>query len=345
MIGIYNAKAGRSSEFLIKYAKILEHNRIAYKFIEFDNLFFDEVKKCTIYIHRFVGSDDEIYIARTLLPLVEKHLSIKCFPDFNTYWSYEDKIKEFLLSEIHNLPMAKSFIFFDFRNAKEWINRNEVFPIIFKLKSGAGSINVVKVNSKKDAIILAKKMFTTGLKSEGIPSFGNLKYYNPYNLMKYYGIKLLSTLNFYTSWNTWNKHKMYVLFQEFLPNNDFDTRVTIIGDRAYAYRRFNRKKDFRSSGSGLIDYDIESIDLIFIKTAFEVSKKLGFQSMAYDFLRDKMGNPVFCEFSYTFKDQLLYDCPGYWDSNLKFIEPHFWPQYFHLIDLLKNPDLKQPIDL
>ncbi len=138
---------------------------------------------------------------------------------------------------------------------------------------------------------------------------------------------------------------MYVLFQEFLPNNDFDTRVTVIGNRAYAFRRFNRKGDFRSSGSGLIDYNIVPIDLNFIKIAFEVSKKLGFQSMAYDFLKDQNGNPLFCEFSYTFNDRALYDCPGYWDENLNFIEGHFWPQYFQLIDLLEISDLKQPTDL
>jgi glutathione synthase/RimK-type ligase-like ATP-grasp enzyme len=345
MIGIYNSKSGKSKEYVTKYAKILDHNRIAYKFIDYNNHFFDELKECTYYIHRFVGTDDAIYIARTLLPLAEFHLGIKCFPDFKTYWPYEDKIKESLLSEIYNLPMAKSFVFFNLISAKEWINSNDKYPLIFKLRSGAGSINVVKVNNKKEAIKLTKKMFTSGLKSEGIPSFGNLKYFNPYNLMKYYGIKLLSMLNLYTSWNIWNKHKMYVLFQEFLPNNDFDTRVTIIGDRAFAFRRFNRKKDFRSSGSGLIDYNIESIDLVFIKTAFHVSRKLGFQTMAYDFLKDQMGNPVLCEFSYTFKDQSLYDCPGYWDSNLNFIEGHFWPQYFQLIDLLEISDLKQPQDL
>lgn len=345
MIGLYNAKGGKSKEFIFKYAKILDYNKIEYKFVEYDAHFFEDLRDCSHYIHRFVGTDDEIYIAKTLLPLIENHLGIKCFPSLNTYWSYEDKIKETLLSEIYSLPMAKTFVFFDFKKAKEWINTNLNFPIIFKLKSGAGSINVVKVNNRKDAIKLAKKMFTNGVKSEGIPSFGNLKYFNLYNLIKFWGIKFLSLLNIYTSWNTWNKHKMYVLFQEFLPNNDFDTRVTVIGNRAFAFRRFNRKGDFRSSGSGLIDYDILSIDTSFIKIAFDVSKKLGFQSMAYDFLKDRNGNPLFCEFSYTFNDKALYNCPGYWDDNLNFIEGHFWPQYFHLMDLLEDSDLKQPFDL
>src|SRR6185503_17089802 len=45
----------------------------------------------------------------------------------------------------------------------------------------------------------------------------------------------------------------YILLQEFLSNNKFDTRVTVIGNRAFAYRRFNRPNDFRASGSGNFD--------------------------------------------------------------------------------------------
>lgn len=54
----------------------------------------------------------------------------------------------------------------------------------------------------------------------------------------------------------WIREKKYILFQEYLPDNEFDTRVTVIGNRAFAFRRFNRKKDFKASGSGEIDYDI-----------------------------------------------------------------------------------------
>jgi hypothetical protein len=32
----------------------------------------------------------------------------------------------------------------------------------------------------------------------------------------------------------------YLLLQEFVPGNEFDTRVTVIGDRAFAFRRLNR---------------------------------------------------------------------------------------------------------
>jgi glutathione synthase/RimK-type ligase-like ATP-grasp enzyme len=132
------------------------------------------------------------------------------------------------------------------------------------------------------------------------------------------------------------------LFQKFLPNNLFDTRVSIIGERAFAFRRFNRKNDFRASGSGLIDYDKSGIDRRSIEIAFTISNKLRFQSMAYDFLLNEKKELEICEISYTYVDKAVYDCPGFWDKNLDWHEGHFWPQYCQLVDALKLPNLKQP---
>jgi len=137
-------------------------------------------------------------------------------------------------------------------------------------------------------------------------------------------------------------HKNYVLFQKFMPNNHYDTRVTVIGKRAFAFRRLNRPNDFRSSGSGRIEYDVESIDKRFITLAIAISEKMGFQSMAYDFLYDENGVPTFCEISYAYVDTAVYNCPGYWDGSLNWHHGHFWPQYCQLVDALKLPDLKQP---
>ena len=37
----------------------------------------------------------------------------------------------------------------------------------------------------------------------------------------------------------------YVYFQDFIPDNQFDTRVTVIGNRAFAFIRKVRPGDFR----------------------------------------------------------------------------------------------------
>ncbi len=103
-----------------------------------------------------------------------------------------------------------------------------------------------------------------------------------------------------------------------------------------------RDNDFRASGSGKIDYNIDKVDKKCIKIAFKVSKQLQFQSMAYDFIYNENNEPEFSEMSYTYLDTAIYNCPGYWDSNLNWHEGHYWPQYFQLMDALKMPELKQP---
>ena len=51
--------------------------------------------------------------------------------------------------------------------------------------------------------------------------------------------------------------KGYIYFQEFIPDNDFDIRVIVIGDKAFAIKRMVRENDFRASGSGSILYEKE----------------------------------------------------------------------------------------
>ena len=97
-----------------------------------------------------------------------------------------------------------------------------------------------------------------------------------------------------------------------------------------------------NSGSGNIDYDVKKIDMRAIHIAFEISKKLHFQSMAYDFLLNEQRNFEIAEISYTYVDRAVYDCSGFWDANLNWHEGHFWPQYLQLVDALKLPELKQP---
>jgi len=310
--------------------------------LNFNENFWKELNNIDFYIHRFIGTDQDIYMANSILPIIEFELKKPCYPDFKTYWSYEDKIKEYFLMSSNEFPMAKSFIFFDKNEALSWIDRKSVFPIIFKLKAGAGSTNVIKVKNKAQAGRLIRRLFGKGVSDQGIPGFSNLKFFNFQSLKKYFGIKILTYLGSYNKWPVWQIHKNYVIFQEFLPNNEYDTRVTTIGKRAFAFRRMNRKNDFRSSGSGIIDYNLDAVDMACVKIALQISRNMQFQTMAYDFLYDTEKKPVFCELSYTFNDRAIYNAEGYWDEELNFHKGNFWPQYFQIKDLLNIKDLKQP---
>jgi len=119
------------------------------------------------------------------------------------------------------------------------------------------------------------------------------------------------------------REKDYVLFQEYLPGNTFDTRIVVVGEKAFGMRRLNRPGDFRASGSGFIDYTPEAIAPEALRIAFDVSRKLRFQSMAYDFLVDAEGSPRICEISYCFTPGQVYErCEGHWDESLAFHAGH-----------------------
>jgi hypothetical protein len=103
----------------------------------------------------------------------------------------------------------------------------------------------------------------------------------------------------------------YFFAQEFLPGNDFDVRVTIIGNRAFAFRRFNRPGDFRASGSGRIDWDPAQIGEGPVRFACRVARQLDAQTVALDILR-RGSELVVVELTLAYASWAVRDCPGHW---------------------------------
>ena len=90
-----------------------------------------------------------------------------------------------------------------------------------------------------------------------------------------------------------------VLFHKPLVNNQITSahlehkRISLgnLGNRAIFLRRFVRRGDFRASGSGAFDYKPSLIPLDSLRAAFETSRELNAQSIAYDFVYPKTGKP------------------------------------------------------
>ena len=138
----------------------------------------------------------------------------------------------------------------------------------------------------------------------------------------------------------WQIQKDAILFQKYLPDNHYDTRVVTVGKRVIAARRFVRKNDFRASGSVNQDMNPDKIDTRCLEIAFAISNKLNFNTMAYDFMYEEDKNPCISEISYCFPHWAFQSCQGYWDESLTFHPGHNLPQYFQLIDFLQINDLK-----
>lgn len=343
LVGIYNFKYPdyqiRRNEI---YKRILSYNEIEFIELDIDDIdFWNKIKTVDLFLFRWAHIDDHHELANTILPIIENGLKIHVFPDLNTCWHFDDKVKQFYLLKAHKFPIIDSYVFWEKESALKWAESAE-YPVVFKLKKGAGSTNVLLLSNYKDSKKIIKQIFGKGVPASGLKHKGNIKYKSIENFFRVNIDKFLLNKIRKIQPNTWQIGKNYVLFQKFLPNNNFDTRVTTIGNRAFAFRRFVRDDDFRASGSGKIDFNKNEIDLRLIQLALKISTELKFQSMAYDFLYNEKGEPEICEISYTFVDSVIYNCEGFWDENMIWHEGHFWPQYLQLKDLLQLENLKQP---
>jgi glutathione synthase/RimK-type ligase-like ATP-grasp enzyme len=329
--------------FVARYRAILEHNGVPCDLVDADSpALLSRLRGFFAFIYRMSHEYNDAERAMTLLDLVERDDSIKVFPNAATRWSFDDKIRQTYLFQAGDVPHAATRVFWEKPHAMAWATDEAEYPVVFKLKGGAGSTNVVLVRSARAARRLIRKMFWRGIRSGAVPGG---PYWRDFSITKQIRVRGGRLVR---SWRCGGVrpydavHKDYALFQEFCPGNAFDTRVTVIGGRAFAFRRFTRENDFRSSGSGRIDWDAAAIDVECVRIALDTSRRLGFQSMAYDFLYDKDSKPVVCECCYSYNDRAVFQCAGYWDEQLQWREGHYWPQYWQLVDLLGRPDFEQP---
>ena len=343
-VGILQDPYNKFGSYIQRFEDICRVNRIdSVRLNASSPDFWEQLESVSHFIFRWGHNDAYKDIARALLPVIEGMKGIKVYPNQASCWHYDDKIKQYYLLRRDGFPVVNSWVFWDYESADKWIDSTD-YPFVFKLTGGAGAAAVILVKDRKQARRLLKTSFGTGMYPNKIKDSNSL-----YSMMSI-GMKirkkasyLARTIRAGDANPYWKVHKNYLYAQEFLPGNDYDTRVATIGERADAFRRFVRKGDFRASGSHLWDTDKSKIDLRMIEIALEVSCFYGFQSMAYDFIYDKHGKPVIVEMSYTYGDP---DDPdfndGYWDKNMIWHSGHYKTRELIMEDLLEIPGLIYP---
>jgi glutathione synthase/RimK-type ligase-like ATP-grasp enzyme len=264
-------------------------------------------------------------------------MGIKTFPNFNSRWHFENKVAQKYLFESIAAPIPKNYVFYDEDEAIRFLEKYE-FPIVAKLKRGAASINVKLITNVDDGVKYVKKLFSEGIPSRG-SALGNLDFKiriakRIKNIRQLF-IKIIGFLKKNKKERLLSApEKGYAYFQEFMPKNDFDTRIVVVNDKAFGFRRINRENDFRASGSG--KFDFKEMDLKFVSLAFELHKKIDAQCLSFDFVYNKNKEPVVLEISYEYGLPFNYNCEGFWDENLNFFIEKFIPQYYLLENFIKE---------
>jgi glutathione synthase/RimK-type ligase-like ATP-grasp enzyme len=316
-----NHRQNSYSDLWIEYCQ--KHN-ILYKIVDaYANDIIEQIADCDAFMwhHHFHRYEDYLF-ARQLIYVIEKQMGKITYPNIDTCWHYDDKVGQKYLLEAIGAPIIPTYIFYSKQEALDWV-RQTTFPKVFKLRSGASSENVQLVRNQRKANRLINKAFSFGFEQynringikEQLSKYGNGNS-SFRELLRSFKCLFVST----TFSKLHPKEIGYVYFQDFIPNNDSDIRVLVIGNRAIAKKRMNRTNDFRASGSHINIFDSHQIDLKYIITAFKINKKLKMQSVAFDFLHDSNGNPLLTEISYCsgIKNYKYYS--GYWTDDLQWHE-------------------------
>lgn len=307
----------------------------------FSDDFFDTIKSHGIkYLlaHPQMADRASLIAARSIINSCET-AGISVFPSHNDFWHFDDKIAQKYLFEFMGIKTPKTHVFFNKEAAIRWA-RDASYPVVFKLKAGAGSVNVSLLKSRSDAQKKINQMFGKGLSAtDGATKDVITKIRNhrakrdwlatikrlPITLKRWYDLR-----------QSIDRERGYIYFQEFIDKNDHDIRVVIIGERAFAFRRMVRPGDFRASGSGVIDHSPEKIEKDMILYAFDVAKILGVKCIAFDFVRQKIsGDPLIVEMSFGFVPDVVHQCPGHWNRKFEWNDGHVYPQDAILNDMIE----------
>lgn len=288
-LAIHNSKSG----FHPRWVKYCQEQNIAYKLVNcYANDIIDQLKDCKALLwHHGQMNPKDIIVARQILSALE-HTDFKVFPDFKTGWHFDDKVAQKYLLERIDAPMVKSYVFYDKKEALNWIETT-TFPKVFKLRGGAGAANVKLAKTKAQAQNIVKNAFGKGFRQ--YDKWQNLKdriqMYRSGKTTLFDVLKGIARLNIEPEFSKIiGAEKNYVYFQDFIPNNDCDYRLKVIDQKCWGLRRMVRKGDFRASGSGNYSWDRSAIPQEMVQIALNTADRLGLQSVAFDFVLDKNQN-------------------------------------------------------
>jgi glutathione synthase/RimK-type ligase-like ATP-grasp enzyme len=287
-----------------------------------------QIASCDAFMWRCDPSALPRLYAKRLLYAIEEGLGIPVFPNLKSSWHFEDKIGQYYFLSAAGIPTPATSIFWKREQAERYCETAE-YPFVLKLSAGYQASNVRLVRDRQEALFYVDQLFAHGVTALGYRPASRSR-----QLLR--RLRAVTTLakghHPYAPTEQAELQHGYFFAQEFLPGNDFDVRITIIGDRAFVFRRLNRPDDFRASGSGRIDWNPRQVGDELVRFAFDVARKLDAQTVALDILR-RGSEPVIVELTLSYASWAVRDCPGHWElygnhetGDLKWVDGSMRPE-------------------
>jgi hypothetical protein len=180
-------------------------------------------------------------------------------PHYDLLLAYENKGFQELFRQAHGFGNLRGDYHYDLDSAPR------SFPYVLKTTTGAGSIGVRLVRSDDDLVKTRRDLFSISIRRRVAMLQRKWKLSNEH----------------YEAYRYRHKGFRRYVVQEFVPALEYDYRVTIFGDRFFAFKRRVRRNDFRASGSKDFDFSgpVSSRVLDF---AASVAEKLNAPQLSLD---------------------------------------------------------------
>lgn len=301
----------------------------------------DRMLACDALLWHFSHySRAEMAFARSFLYATEM-AGIPVFPGYPDAWHFDDKIAQSLFLKAIKAPIPAAHCFYDMETLSEWVGTRQALPVVAKLKAGSGSQSVKLLHNREEVLKYGRTM----LKGRGQSSTPSTIFKATSNLRSAASLsEILARAKrvpeFLHSLRMAKQMPMeqgYVYLQDFIPNDGFDLKVVVVGDKLSFIGRSVRKNDFRASGGGALFYDRDLMSPGIIDCAFEVSDKMGSLCAGFDFaINSETGEPVILEVSYGFSNAALLKAGGYYDRAHQWTEEPMNAPHEILKALLKS---------
>ena len=247
----------------------------------------DQVRGCDGFIWRHGPGTAMAQVARHVLPVLERELGLVMYPDQRTCWHFDDKIAQKYLFDAHHIPTPFTWVHWNDLDATLTWAKHASYPLVLKLASDGASRSLRLIRSFAEVEPWVRRLMRDGIFTLDEAGHGT------------------------PGGRVWGYHRSYVLLQEFLAGNDFDTRVAVIGGRAFACRRFGGSVDAAANGGARADYNQAAISAHAIRTALEAARRLGAQSLTFELMR-RAAEFVVVEARFADASRLVHDAPGHW---------------------------------
>ncbi len=236
-----------------------------------------------------------------IMEVVEAQHGLPVWPPRVLRETFENKIAQAYVLDALDIPRPRTWVFWHEADARKALAELP-FPLVTKLSRGVRGEGVALLKTREEAERLIHQMFSFGLGSMEFVRGGKAARWGKYTPM----LEALRRGRF-----KGNHERGYVIFQEFIPGNAFDTRVVIQGDLGWASRRLNREGDFRASGSGVSDYDPQAIRTEAMALAWRLADAMGVRSLVADVMQ-RGDEPIMGEISYSMAVHVVKRFEGHW---------------------------------